>query len=167
MALGDILGSVLRGVLSGRGGGQGGVQGFGQAVGGRMGGEADPIAAVIAALLTPQQGQAAQAFGQGGLAELVGQFRGAGHAEAVESWVGTGPNRAIEPSALEAVFGRERVGAMAQESGLPQNDLLSGLARMLPEVINGLTPQGQLPRQEAGMEQMLAGVLGQFLGGRR
>jgi uncharacterized protein YidB (DUF937 family) len=166
MTLGNILAGVLQGVLSGQAqGGQGlGAQGMGAQA---MGGQANPLAAVLAALLTPQQGPAAQAFGAGGADDLLSQFRGAGYANEVESWVGTGPNKSIEPQAIETVFGREKLGAMAQEAGLPQQDLMSGLARMLPEVINGLSPQGRLPAQGAGMDQMLASVLGQFLGGRR
>jgi uncharacterized protein YidB (DUF937 family) len=156
MTLGNILAGVLQGVLGGQQ--QGGMA---------QGVQANPLAGVIAALLTPQQGQAAQAFGQGGMDDLLSQFSGAGYQKEVESWVGTGPNKSIEPQALESVFGRERLGAMAQEAGLPQQDLLSGLARMLPEVINGLTPQGRVPAQGGGMDQMLASVLGQFLGGRR
>lgn len=156
MALGNILAGVLQGVLGGQmQGGQG------------PGGPANPLAAVIAALLTPQQGQAAQAFGQGGMEDLLSQFRGAGYEAEVESWVGTGPNRSIEPQAIEAVFGQDRLGAMAEQAGVPQQDLLGGLARLLPEVINGLTPEGRLPAQGAGIEQMLGGVLGQVLGGRR
>lgn len=56
---------------------------------------------------------------------------------------------------------------MAQEAGLPQQDLMASRARMLPEVINGLTPQGQLPAQEGGLGQMLSGVLGAVMQARR
>jgi uncharacterized protein YidB (DUF937 family) len=153
MTLGNILGSVLQGMLSGQG-----AQGPGQA---------NPLAGVIAALLTPQQGQAAQAFGSGGLADLLQQFRGAGLGQQVDSWVGTGPNQAIDPRSLEAVFGGEKLGAMASEAGLPKSDLMSGLAAMLPDVINGLTPQGRVPDQQPDMQRMIVGVLGQLLGGRR
>ncbi|WP_291299159.1 YidB family protein [Elioraea sp.] len=160
MALGNILGSVLQGMLSGQGMG-------GQAGAAQGGTQANPLAGVIAALLTPQQGQAAQAFGSGGLADLVQQFRGAGMGQQVDSWVGTGPNQALEPKALEAVFGGEKLGAMASEAAMPKSDLMSGLAAMLPDVINGLTPQGRVPDQQPDMQQMIVGVLGQFLGGRR
>lgn len=156
MALGNILGSVLQGMLSGQG--PGGAQGG-------MG--ANPLMGVVAALLTPQQGQAAQAFGSGGLVDLVQQFRGAGMGRQVDSWVGTGPNESIEPKALEAVFGGEKLGAMASEAGMPKSDLMSGLAAMLPQAISGLTPQGRLPDQQPDMQQMITGVLGQLLGGRR
>ena len=166
MTLGNILAGVLQGVLGGQGMGAQGMGTRGMGTQG-MGIQANPLAAVLAALLTPQQGQAAQAFGAGGADDLLSQFRGAGYAEQVESWVGTGPNKSIEPQAIETVFGSEKLGAMAEEAGLPQQDLMGGLARMLPEVINGLTPEGRLPAQGADIEQMLASVLGQFLGGRR
>ncbi len=154
MPLGNILGSVLQGVLGGQGG-------AGTAA------QANPLAGVIAALLTPQQGQAAQAFGSGGIEQILSQFRGAGYDSQVESWVGTGPNKSIEPQAMKAVFGDDRLGAMASEAGVPKDDLMSGLARMLPEVINGLTPQGQVPQQGGGMNPMIAQVLSGLLGGKR
>lgn len=155
-----MLGNILAGVMQGMLGNQG--------VGNQLGGAgANPLAGVIAALLTPQQGQAAQAFGSGGVAELLAQFKGAGYADTVDSWVSTGPNKDLSPQALESVFGHDRLGAMAQEAGLPQNDLMAGLARLLPEVINGLTPQGRLPAQDGGMNQMLASVLGSLMNARR
>jgi uncharacterized protein YidB (DUF937 family) len=155
-----MLGNILAGVMQGMMGGQGAGQGAGAA-------QANPIAGVLAALLTPQQGQAAQAFGAGGLSDLLGQFRQAGLGAQADSWVSDGPNQPIAPQALESVFGQERLGAMAQEAGMPQNDLMASLARMLPEVINGLTPQGQVPAQEGGMNQMLASVLGSLMNARR
>jgi uncharacterized protein YidB (DUF937 family) len=149
-----MLGNILAGVMQGVMGGQGGAA------------QASPIAGVLAGLLTPQQGQAAQAFGAGGLTDLLAQFRGAGFGQAVDSWVSNGPNQPIAPQALAEVFGQERLGAMAQEAGLPQQDLMASLARMLPEVVNGLTPQGQVPAQ-AGLGPMLGNVLGALMNGRR
>ena len=37
----------------------------------------------------------------GGLGELLNKLRNAGHGEAVDSWVGTGPNKPIEKSRVE------------------------------------------------------------------
>jgi uncharacterized protein YidB (DUF937 family) len=149
MVINTILASVMQGVLGGQAGGA----------------QASPIAGVLAALMTPQQGQAAQAFGSGGLSDLLTQFRGAGYEQQVDSWVSTGPNKSIDPQAMETVFGREKLGAMASQAGVPQNELMAGLARMLPDVVNGLTPQGRLPAEGAGMNQMLASVLGGLMGG--
>jgi uncharacterized protein YidB (DUF937 family) len=38
---------------------------------------------------------------------------------------------------------------------------------MLPEVINGLTPKGQLPAQESSLGPMIGNVLGALMQGRR
>jgi uncharacterized protein YidB (DUF937 family) len=154
-----MLGNILAGVMQGMLGGQGGTQANPVA--------GNPIAGVLAALLTPQQGQAAQAFGAGGLGDLLAQFRQAGLGSEADSWVSDGPNQPIAPQALERVFGQERLGAMAQEAGVPPNDLMASLAQMLPEVINGLTPRGQLPAQENGMSQMVVSVLGALMNARR
>jgi uncharacterized protein YidB (DUF937 family) len=132
-----MLGNILAGVMQGMAGGQGGAA------------QASPLAGVLAALLTPQQGQAAQAFGAGGLSDLLAQFRQAGLGAQADSWVSEGPNQPIAPQALAQVFGQDRLDAMAREAGLPQQDLLATLARMLPEVINGLTPKGNCRRRRA------------------
>src|SRR6187549_1403244 len=41
----------------------------------------------------------------GGLSELVDRFKQTGHADTVDSWVGTGPNKQVTPSQLEQAIG--------------------------------------------------------------
>ena len=81
----------------------------------------------------------------GGLGGLVDKFRQGGLEEIVKSWVGTGPNKTITPTQLQHALGPETVDNLARQSEIPRDDLLSQLSRLLPEIVDKLTPQGKLP----------------------
>ena len=91
---------------------------------------------VIGALLT------------GGLMDLVQQFRGAGKAEAVESWVARGPNQEVSPEDLSKVLTEEQIAFLTARTGLSRAELLAGLSERLPQVVDGLTPEGRVPTAE-------------------
>lgn len=98
----------------------------------------------------------------GGLGGLVNQFTTAGLGEIIGSWISSGPNMAAAPEHLRLAFGQQQVQQMAQRTGLSVDQLLAGLATQLPELVNHLTPQGQVPPQSA-LDQTL-GQLRQRLG---
>ena len=79
------------------------------------------------------------------LDSLLDHFRSKGHTETVDSWVGTGPNKPIQPKELEATLGPDALSKLQTESGLSKSDLLSQLAAALPQVIDKLTPGGKIP----------------------
>ena len=83
-----------------------------------------------------------------GLGGLVERFRQGGLEEIIKSWIGTGPNKAISPNQLQQALGSETVEGLSRETGMPRDDLLSQLSRLLPEVIDKLTPHGNVPREE-------------------
>ena len=81
----------------------------------------------------------------GGLGGLVDKFRQGGMEEVIKSWIGTGPNKTITPTQLQQALGPETVDDLARQSEMPRDDLLSQLSRLLPEIVDKLTPQGKLP----------------------
>jgi len=81
----------------------------------------------------------------------------------VASWVGTGENLPLGADQLQQALGNDQVAAIAQSAGIPAEKASSGLAAMLPDIINQLTPNGQVP-QENELQQGLGGLLGKFLG---
>lgn len=87
----------------------------------------------------------ASAGGLGGLGELIGQFQRSGLGDVVSSWVSTGQNLPVSPEQLGQVFGG-RVDGMASQLGMNPADLLGQLSQMLPEVVDRLTPGGQIPQ---------------------
>ncbi|MCJ2082109.1 YidB family protein [Methylobacterium sp. J-090] len=83
--------------------------------------------------------------GQTGLDGLIDRFQRGGLGEMMESWIGHGENRPVQPRQLADALGPETVDTLAQRTGLQRDDLLSQLAQALPQVIDRLTPQGRRP----------------------
>lgn len=81
---------------------------------------------------------------QGGLGGVLGKFREAGMGAQADSWVGTGQNMNISPNQLEQVFGSGALSDIASKLGMSQDQAGSAMSQMLPELINQLTPQGQV-----------------------
>ena len=111
------------------------------------------IAAALTALLAPrsaaagQPGGSGQQAGPGGLDVLIDKFKQNGLEDVINSWIGTGQNQAISPNDLGQALGQKTVNDLSRQAGTPQGDLLSQLSRVLPGVIDRLTPNGKLPSQ--------------------
>ena len=92
-------------------------------------------------------GAAAGTALNGGLRDLVDRFQQSGHGDIADSWVGTGPNRNVTPDQLRDALGRDNVDTLAREAGIDQIDMLHGLSQDLPEAVDQLTPDGELPEE--------------------
>ena len=116
-------------------------------LGGLLGGSAagSPMGSMLSTLL----GGGGQQGGMGGLSGLVARFEQAGLGDIVRSWIGNGPNQPVSPQQLESVFGDQQVQGMAGQTSMPPNDFLSQLSQFLPDVVNGMTPHGRLPDEDA------------------
>jgi uncharacterized protein YidB (DUF937 family) len=143
-------------------------------LGGAQGGQAAGLGSLAEIIMkNPQLVSAAIAMlnpkdpsvgGGGGLADVVSAFNKGGLGDVMSSWVGGGPNKPVDPGALASVLGPEVLGQFAQKAGIGQADAGSALASVLPELINHMTPQGQVPQGNA-LDGVLGSLLGQ-LGGR-
>jgi uncharacterized protein YidB (DUF937 family) len=96
----------------------------------------------------------------GGLAGLVQQFSGKGLGDIVNSWVGTGPNKAITPEQIQHGLGTDTVNQLAQKAGVQPDQLKSMLAEHLPSIVDKLTPKGQIPQGDITSQAM--NLLGGF-----
>jgi uncharacterized protein YidB (DUF937 family) len=112
--------------------------------GGLGGGLGDVLKGGLGGLLA---GGAAGSVISGGLGDLLKQFQQNGHGDTANSWVSPGPNKQISPDDLGRALGSDQINALASQSGLSRDDLLAGLSRQLPDVINHLTPDGRLPTE--------------------
>ena len=81
----------------------------------------------------------------GGLGGVVEKFRQGGLGQHADSWVSTGQNMNISAEQLQQVFGSSTISDLASRLGMPENQAGSAMAQVLPEVINRLTPDGQVP----------------------
>jgi uncharacterized protein YidB (DUF937 family) len=83
-----------------------------------------------------------------GLKDLLDRFRQSGQEDKAQSWVSTGPNKSIAPQELAQALGEERIQWLTEQTGLPREQLLSGLSGDLPDAIDKLTPNGRIPTDE-------------------
>ena len=81
----------------------------------------------------------------GGLSGVLAKMQQAGYGQQAQSWIGTGQNMPIDPGALSQIFGHGQLGQIAQQLGVSQEEASGGLAQMLPQVVDQMTPQGQVP----------------------
>jgi uncharacterized protein YidB (DUF937 family) len=82
----------------------------------------------------------------GGISGLVQSFHQGGLGEVVTSWVGNGQNLPISADQIQAVLGSETVQRFAAQLGLNPSDVSGKLAQYLPQIIDTLTPNGQVPQ---------------------
>jgi len=119
-----------------------GMPGAAGGAGGRAGGLGDLLKGGLGGLLA---GGAAGTVLSGGLNDLLKQLQQSGHGDAANSWVGTGPNRPISPTDLDSALGADQIQSLTSQFGLSREELLDGLSQHLPEVVDHLTPGGQVP----------------------
>ena len=115
----DQLGSAVGGVLGqGKGGG-------------------------VAAALLPQL--IAMLSKPGALANLTNAFQSAGLGNILQSWVGTGQNLPISADQVNKVLGAGTIGDLAKKAGIGEAETSSALAGLLPQVIDKISPSGNVP----------------------
>ena len=86
--------------------------------------------------------------GGGGLGSLLEQFRAAGLDQQARSWVSSGENIPITRDDVASALGDRRLDEIAAQAGVSTDEASGGLAALLPELVNELTPQGDLPSQD-------------------
>ena len=85
----------------------------------------------------------------GGIEGLAKMFEQRGLGAEARSWIGTGANQPVTPSALsDALGGTGALDSLAQSTGMSQEDVAAQLSEGLPELIDRLTPHGHVPAQE-------------------
>lgn len=82
----------------------------------------------------------------GGIQGLLAQFQQAGLGHLVESWIGTGQNAAISGAQITQALGSGQLANIAQQLGIDHTQAGNLLAQYLPQVIDHLTPNGQIPQ---------------------
>jgi uncharacterized protein YidB (DUF937 family) len=137
---------------------------LGSMLGGQSGAQAAPLGdaltQVLGGLLT---GGGSSGAAGGGLGGLVEQFQRAGLGEIIGSWISTGRNLPVSAEQIGQVLGSDTVAQIAQRLGVDPEQAAGQLSHILPEVIDRLTPNGQLPAQTGASAPDLLGMLGGML----
>ena len=153
--LNDLLGGLLGGSS---GGAQGGLE---DVLGGLLGGGSSGspgtaakgmnMAAVVAALGP----LLAKLLKSGGLSKLLQGAQTSGLSAQADSWVGTGANAPVSGQEVRSVVGDDTVSELAQQAGITNDEAADVLAQVVPQVVNGLTPDGKLPADD-DLDQLVA-----------
>ncbi|MDD4977181.1 MAG: YidB family protein [Gallionella sp.] len=98
----------------------------------------------------------------GGLSGLVEKFSQGGLGEQVASWVSTGKNLPVSAEQIQSMLSSTGLQDIAAKFGFNSADATNQLSQLLPQVIDKLTPNGQVPAQGDVSQQLLAGLSGLF-----
>ena len=125
----------------------------------------DSIAGAVMGKLGGTEGGMAQIaldmFNQhGGLNGVLEKLKTSGLGDQVASWVGTGENQAVSANQITSALGNSQIAELAAKFGITPDVLSGQLAQHLPDVINKLTPHGEVPID--GDSNLLTSVLGMF-----
>lgn len=159
--LDGLIGQLAQGAA-----GQVGQEGLGGLVGSILGGATqgqDGNAGGAAALLPEVLGWVQQ---QGGVGNVVSSLTNSGLGAQVQSWVSNGENQQIGAQAISQVLGSDQVAQIAAKMGLSPEQVQSGVAAILPQVINHLTPSGDASNSAESNDLLTAalGKLGSMFG---
>ena len=105
----------------------------------------------------------------GGLEGLKKAFDGAGLGNLIQSWIGTGQNLPISAAQVTQVFGGAGgvLGALSQQTGMSQDAAAGEVARVLPGLVDTLSPDGALPKGDLASlakSALASGALGKLFG---
>lgn len=80
----------------------------------------------------------------GGLGGLLQKFDQGGLADIAASWVGQGDNQSVSADQISNIFGNDAIADMASKFGVDSGLLTGQIAQYLPELINQVTPDGEV-----------------------
>ena len=104
----------------------------------------------------------------GGIEGLMSQFQSAGFGSHFASWVSTGENQPVTEEQMQSAIGPEALQGLASKLGMNTGTVLPLLAQFLPQVIDRLTPQGQIADNHPSsgqLQSVLTSVISSSLGG--
>lgn len=118
-------------------------------LGGSGGGNKSAIAQVAIEMLNKN----------GGLCGLLEKFHQAGLSDVADSWVSQDKNKAISADQISMVLGSDLLSAMAEQLGIDAGVIASQIAQYLPEIVNNVTPNGQVDHKADALLSTILGML--------
>ncbi|MDO4248950.1 MAG: YidB family protein [Neisseria sp.] len=79
---------------------------------------------------------------QGGVGGLMNQLQQGGLGDALNSWVSNGSNQSVSADQLQSALGSEQLQQAASAVGVDSSQAGDLLSQVLPQLINGITPNG-------------------------
>ncbi len=100
------------------------------------------------------------------LSGVVSQLQQGGLSQVVSSWLGDGANESVSAQDLLGSLGQDKIAAFAERLGISQDQALSGLQNLLPQVIDQSSRGGELlpaAQGQGGLGSLLGGLASSFL----
>ncbi|WP_027468386.1 YidB family protein [Deefgea rivuli] len=98
---------------------------------------------------------------QGGVSGLLEKFQQGGLGEVAQSWVSTGQNLPISAEQIQSVLGSDMVASIAEKFGVDPQAAAGQISTLLPQLIDGLTPNGEV---EGGSPDLMGAAMGLLKG---
>ncbi len=128
------------------------------AIGGGGEGGSNQLLSAVMGMLNGNPDEEGNAIG-----DLLGQLQAGGLGETVQSWLGSGENLPISADQISSILGEGKLASLAQQAGLSVDQLPGQLADLLPQAVDRITPDGQIPSGNldlGSLGSMLSGFLG-------
>jgi uncharacterized protein YidB (DUF937 family) len=109
----------------------------GALAGGETGNSGNLLQAVLQLVTNPQTG---------GLEGIIRSFQQGGLGELVNSWVANGQNLPVSGEQIEHVLGGSALHDLAAQLGVSPQQASGSLADVLPQLIDRMTPNGEVPQ---------------------
>ena len=116
---------------------------------GKLGGEKGAIAQVAVDLFNQN----------GGLPGVLEKFKAAGFSDEVASWVGKGANLKISAEQITQVLGSSTIQTAAHKLGINADEISAKIAEYLPQVVDRMTPNGEVGKDSGNLLATLLGML--------
>jgi uncharacterized protein YidB (DUF937 family) len=97
-------------------------------------------------LLDPKDGTVG---GASGLEDLVGKLSSSGLGDQVASWLSSGANQSVSTEQLTAALDNDTLRQFADKAGIDAGQAGAALAKVLPGLIDQLSPGGNAPSGDA------------------
>jgi uncharacterized protein YidB (DUF937 family) len=163
-----LLDSVLGSVLGGGGGSSQGSNPLmqmalqmlmhnGSSAGG-AGGASGGLGGMLGGMLGGGGQSNATAPNMGGLGGIMDAFQKGGLGHIADSWVSQGDNMPVSGDQISSVFGQDKIAAMASQLGMSHSEVSGGLAQILPQLVNHVTPNGQVPQDHSMIQDALSSL---------
>lgn len=95
----------------------------------------------------------------GGLEGILEKFKAAGFSAEAASWVSKGENLPISAEKITQVLGAGTLASIATKLGTNPSDISNKVAEYLPQVIDKMTPNGEVDANSGNLMSALMGLL--------
>lgn len=116
---------------------------------GKLGGEQGAMAQVALDLFNQQ----------GGIEGVLDKFKAGGLADQAASWIGKGENLPVTADQIASVLGSGTITDIASKMGMDSNDVSGKIAEYLPQIIDKMTPDGEVNANSGSLLTTILGML--------